>query len=136
MTPLRSWIGHRTVGALNVAAPVERRPRRFQQTRDRQRHRVLDVVPRVGVPAVEPGHRTGGLLGGGDRLRRLSALRRRQDAGYTRDLVTPHRSGHRLRKSAGFRKYSATLLPISGFSSDSAVRVSHGRDIMSHTSSL
>src|SRR6185312_12152920 len=36
----------------------------------------------------------------------------------------------------GFLKYSATLLPITGFSSDSAVRVSHGCSTMSHTSSL
>ena len=38
--------------------------------------------------------------------------------------------------TTGFVKYIATLLPISGFSADSAVRVSHGRLIMSHTSNL
>ncbi len=124
----------RAVRALRVAAPVERRPRRLPQPRDRQRHRVLDVIPRVGVAAVEPGQRAGGFLRRRDRLRGLEALLRRQDAGDTGDLMRPQR--HRLPKSAGFWKYRATLLPISGFSAASASRVSHGCDIMSHTSSL
>ena len=49
---------------------------------------------------------------------------------------TPGTSGVDSNVTAGFSKYSATLLPISGFSTASAVRVSHGRLIMSHTSSL
>ena len=82
------------------------------------------------MATVEPWDGAGGLLGRGDRLRGLAALRRRQHAwhaGNVRSTATG---------TIGFLKYSATLLPISGFSSDSAVRVIHGCSTMSHTSSL
>ena len=130
MTPLRNWIGHEPSARCVLRHQSKAARRWLQQPADRQRHRVLDVVPRIGVAAVEPGQRAGGLLCRGDRLRGLPALRRRQHAGYAGNV-----SGQQ-RHTTGFRKYSATLLPISGFSSDSAVRVSHGRYIMSHTSNL
>lgn len=81
------------------------------------------------MAAFEPRNRTRGLLGVGDRPSGLAALLRRQDAGHSWDVTAQD-------QTAGFSKYIATLLPISGFSTDSAVRVSHGRLIMSHTSSL
>ena len=120
----------RAVGPLGRPAPLERGACGFQQTRPRSapsrsrrgptgrcgRRRTTEWRPRTPVWRRSTA-RSGGTAPGSGRQARPE----RQDAATD---------------TAGFWKYSATLLPISGFSSDSAVRVSHGRLTMSHTSSL
>ncbi len=84
-----------------------------------------------------------------DRCGRLRTTEwRRRTPGCSQSIspsaCTVQASGHRARRerqvpapdTSGFWKYNATLLPISGLSSDSAVRVSHGRLTMSQTNSL
>ena len=130
MTPLRSWIGHDPSARWVRRAPVERGACGFQQTGGGQRHRVLDVVPRIGVAAVGPRDGARGLLGGGDRLRGLPALRGRQDtrhAGNVRIAATG---------TSGLLEVQRHALADQRVEQRLGRPVSHGRLTMSHTSSL
>ena len=120
------------VGPLVVPAPVERRarrvpkaPRRSAPSRSRR-----DPTGRCGPRRTRAGRRrtpawrqstwpSAGTAQASERLEH-------------RESREPHSTG----AAAGFLKYSATLLPINGFSATPRVRVSHGLLIMSHTSSL
>ena len=82
MTPLRIWMGQEPSGRCSGPAPLECGASRLQQPGRGQRHRVFDVIPGIGMAAIEPGNGARGFLRGGDRLRGLTALRRRQHAWY------------------------------------------------------
>ncbi len=75
------------VGPLNSAAPVERATRRFQQTCGGERHRILDVIPWIGVATVEPRDGAGRFLCRGDRLRGLAALCGGQNAAHCGHVI-------------------------------------------------
>ena len=105
----------RAVGPLGGPAPIKGGACGFQQTRRGERHRVLHMVPRIGVPAVEPRDGARGLLCRGDRLRCLPALRGRQHPRHARHVrkqqQTPPASGSTAPRS--FRSAGSTATPPS-----------------------
>ena len=80
-SPATIFIGQEPSCALGGAGTSRRRASRgVDLAADEQRHRGLDVVPDVGVPAGGPRDGAVGLLHGGDRRRGRGDLRRRSSS--------------------------------------------------------
>ncbi len=109
MTPLRNWIGHEPSARCTVRHQSNAARAGSIKPATVSAIGVLDVIPRVGVAAVEPRQRTRGFLGRGNRPRRLQAVVRRQNSGHTGNLeVLAPLSAYPL--NSGFRKYERDAL--------------------------